>query len=377
MAEHDLPITTALRAEFAAAGAQQCKDLGLDESTVAVWEDGFRTADDPHAFEWWYFDAQLDDGSNLVVVFSTKPHTSADGPLQPQVLVIHRTSDGRSGKQTLTYAPADLDALAGRDAHCDVSIGPNRVRGDLAAYDLHVEADDLVVDLRLERVGPSWRPSSGYNYFSKDHRKYLAWVVAVPYGTVTGTLTTSAGSTTITGSGYHDHNWGNTPMGDGIDHWYWGRARVGDYTLIYTQMTTKGVLGLGRLHLPVFYVARGERILTDDGLSLSLNTEGTVAGPQGQTYPTTLTWTWRRDADNDADGDPGEFGEITLTVTDVRLIEVLDMTADLPPWKRRLVHLTANPLYYDFDAHAELVVHHDGIDERAEGRTLFEKMMFR
>lgn len=378
MAEHDIPVTTALREKFGAEGARQCRDLGLDEHTVAPWEDGFRTADEPHAFEWWYFDAQFDDGSSLVVTYATKPHTKPEGPLAPQLLLIHRTADGTSTKQTLGYGADELTAASGRDATCDVRIGPHHVTGDLTAYDLHVETDDLTVDLHIDRAAPSWRPSSGYSYFTKDNSRYLAWVVPVPYGTCSGTVAASGSEPLqVNGFAYHDHNWGNAVMGDNLDHWYWGRARVGDYSVIYVQMTTAKVLGLGGIHLPVWFLAKGGRIVTDDGLSLTLELGPTTPGPGGQDYPTSLVWRWRRDASNDADGDPDGYGEITLTVDDVQLIEVLDMTEDLPDWKRRVVHLFKNPLYYDFDAHARLDVDLGGVRETVTGRTLFEKMMFR
>ncbi|MEZ5117754.1 MAG: lipocalin-like domain-containing protein [Candidatus Nanopelagicales bacterium] len=378
MTEHDIPVTTALRQQFADEGAQQCRDLGLDEHHVAPWEDGFRTADEAHAFEWWYFDAQFDDGSNLVVTFSTKPHTHPEGPLLPQLLVIHRTADGTSTKRTISYAAEDFRAASGRDATCDVAIGPNTVTGDLATYDLHVETDDLAVDLRIERKAPSWRPSSGYSYFTKDNSKYLAWVVPIPYGTASGTVTPKgAEPQQVNGFAYHDHNWGNALMGDNLDHWYWGRARVGDYSVIYVQMTTAKVFGLGGIHLPVWFLAKGDDVVTDDGLSLTLELGPTTEGPGGQDYPTALTWRWRRDAANDAEGDPDGYGEITLTVDDVTLIEVLDMTEDMPEWKRRVTHLFKNPLYYDFDAHARLDVDYRGVRETVTGRTLFEKMMFR
>jgi hypothetical protein len=378
MAEHDLTVTAELRQTFTAEGTKQCEALGLDPATVQPWEDGFRTAGEATAFEWWYFDVQADDGSNIVVTFSTKPHTASAGPLQPQVLVIHRTAAGETTKHLVTYPAEELQAASGRDVTCDVRIGPNTVVGDLKTYHVHVAVEDLVLDLRIDSESPSWRPMAGYSYFDKQQTTYFAWVVAVPYGRASGSLTTAgADPVAISGSAYHDHNWGNTPMGDGLDHWYWGRARVGDYSLIYVQLTTPKPLGLGGLHFPVWFVAKGDDIVTDDGLSMTLAVDDVVDGPQGQTYPKRLVWTWRRDATNDPDGDPAGYGEITLTVTDVKLIEVLDQTADMPTWKRRLVHVFRNPLYYDFDAHAELRVDLRDRHETVTGRTLFEKMMFR
>src|SRR5512133_2307722 len=40
--------------------------FGLDPSTVARWEDGARTDNRAGTYEWWYFDAHLDDGATLV-----------------------------------------------------------------------------------------------------------------------------------------------------------------------------------------------------------------------------------------------------------------------------------------------------------------------
>ncbi len=54
------------------------KKAGLGES-VALWEDGQRCDSGPGFFEWWYFDAHLDDGTTAVVVFppSRSPGTIA------------------------------------------------------------------------------------------------------------------------------------------------------------------------------------------------------------------------------------------------------------------------------------------------------------
>jgi hypothetical protein len=42
----------------------------LNESnTPEKWEDGIRTSGEKGTYEWWYFDAHLDDGSTVVIVF--------------------------------------------------------------------------------------------------------------------------------------------------------------------------------------------------------------------------------------------------------------------------------------------------------------------
>ena len=138
----------------------------------------------------------------------------------------------------------------------------------------------------------------------------MAWVVPVPYGTVTGTITDHLVSvkspvpvtTTTTGA--------TGSMSSHLDHWYWGRAHVGDFTVVYVRMTTKGLFGFGSLNIPTIFLAKGERLLTDDLLPLRLVTSGETAGPGGQSYPTDLLWTWQTDE-----------GSLRMHITNPRMIE--------------------------------------------------------
>jgi len=358
----ELEVTPELRKKAAEENAAALARMGLKPDTVEVWEDGYRTADETDAFEWWYFDAQFDDGSTAVITFSTKPHTKPKGPLSPVVLIIYRSRDGERKSYVPKFA---VDELVASTEGCDVRIGPNWVKGDLAAYELHVEAEDFAIDLALRRQGPSWRPGAAVSYFNSAKTKYFAWVVPVPYGTVEGTITLGGEPIAVQGTVYHDHNWGNAVMGNMLDHWYWGRAHVGDFSIIFAQLVTIKIFGMGGIKLPVFFLAKGDKILTDDGLPLILETSDEVEGPKGQTYPNRLDFRWE-----------AEEGKVELAIRNPKLIEVLDMTEDLPSWKKPLVHLFANPLYYDFDAELELSVDLAGVKAKESGRVIFEKMMF-
>ena len=46
----------------------------------------------------------------------------------------------------------------------------------------------------------------------KAGSNYFAWLSAVPNGDLEGKLTFNNNTRQIDGSGYHDHNWGNTPL---------------------------------------------------------------------------------------------------------------------------------------------------------------------
>jgi predicted secreted hydrolase len=359
----ELEVTEELRKKFAEETADALAREGLKPGTVEVWEDGHRTAGRDDAFEWWYFDAQFDDGSTAVVVFSTKPMTKPSGPLAPGVLIIHKPAGGK--RESFTSNPGPAAFSASTDA-CDVRMGPNWARGDLASYALHAEAEGIAVDLDIRREGPSWRPGAAVTYYNEAKTKYFAWVVAVPYGTVQGTISLRGEAREVKGTVYHDHNWGNASLGSQIDHWYWGRAHLGEFSLIFTMMTTVKIFGHGGIKLPVFFISRGDEILTDDGLPLRLKTSGEEKGPGGHTYPTRLEWRWE-----------AAEGKVLFTLTDPVLLEDLDLSADFPGWARPLIHLVARPYYYDFDAGMELSVDLKGIKETLSGRAIFEKMMLR
>ena len=361
---HDIPDTLDVRAKIDAAQTDGLARLGLDPNEVAVWEDGFRSNDElDRAFEWWYFDMQLDDGSTLVCTFNTKPNTAPDGPLDPSVLVIYHGADGTKIREDVHHSADDFSA---ETASCDVKIGPNSVKGDLATYDLRINDAGVDAEISITRRSPSWRPGAGVTYFDSKKTHYLAWVVPVPYGEVSGTITVAGETRTVTGSAYHDHNWGNRVMDEGLDHWFWGRAHVGDYTVVYVRMTTKGLFGLGALNIPTFLLAKGDDVITDDMLPLHLETHGDVPGPGHQSYPTELDWSWETDD-----------GSVSMHVSNVEMIEALDMPRSRHGLANALLHMGDHPMYYDFNADLELRVKLDGIDETVTGRTLFEKMMFR
>jgi hypothetical protein len=154
-------------------------------------------------------------------------------------------------------------------------------------------------------------------------------------------------------------------MGSFLDHWYWGRAHIGDYSLVYVRMTTRGLFGMGQINIPTFYLAKGDQIITDDMLPLRLVTSGDVPGPDHQTYPTRLEWTWQ-----------SERGSIAFTITNPKLIEALDMRVPRHGLGE-LLHAGEHPAYYDFNADADLVIELDTVKDHVQGKALFEKMMFR
>jgi hypothetical protein len=263
----------------ASTSAGSYAELGLSPSVIQSWEDGMRTTGRPGTYEWWYFDFTLDDGSTVVIVYYTKDFTRPGSSLQPFVSFQMETPGSPSVTRFIAARPAEF--AAAKDG-CDVRIGASTVRGDLHDYTLHLEGGDLRADLTLHGTVPPWRPRTGHMVFQKGTSHYFAWLPSVPHGRVQGTIVVGGATRAVSGTGYHDHNWGDVSMLELIHDWYWGRAQVGDYTVIASYITARAEYGSAPI--PLFMLARDGAVLVDDASKVRFEasdvyTDGYTAKP--------------------------------------------------------------------------------------------------
>ena len=229
-------------------------ELGLTD-IVQPFEDGLRSEEKSGNYEWWYFDSKYADGSSLVIIFYTKPVTSFADKFKPFVSLNYINPNGREIRTTLESS----DYSFAKDK-CDVRIGDCCIKGDLGHYDIYFKNDEVECKLTLDGSVPSWRPDSGHIYFGK--KDFFAWLPAVPEGIVSGTLKAGDEIIELSGTGYHDHNWGNKLMILLMNDWYWGRAKIGDYVVVssYIYANKKD----GYKATPIFMLAKDGKILTGD-----------------------------------------------------------------------------------------------------------------
>ena len=238
--------------------------LGLGQ-TIAVREDGRRTQSSADTFEWWYFDGLLDDGTVVVVWFGDNWFYG----LHKRAVSIELTQPGKPTRKVMRTF--DAPGSFATD-HADIEIGPHSFKGDLDTYSIHVdpaETGGLGCDLTLRRRVASYRPATGY---IEAGTQYFAWLVAVPEGAVTGTLTEGGATRQVTGSGYHDHNWGNVSPAKIFDNWWWGRGRSGGHTIIASEI--HGKAAVGGASIPLFFVGDETRVEVDAFGSAVTPTEG-------------------------------------------------------------------------------------------------------
>src|SRR3954449_12122320 len=94
--------------------------LGITPVEIAEFEDGQRIGTESGRYEWWYFDAHLDNGATVVVVFYTKPNVSPNGPLAPRITINLTLPDGRRFDKV--YDTTANHFTASKEG-CDVRIG--------------------------------------------------------------------------------------------------------------------------------------------------------------------------------------------------------------------------------------------------------------
>jgi len=327
-----------------------------------VWEDGLRADTGRGSFEWWYFDAHFDDGSTLVVVYFTKPILNRNAPLMPGITLTITRPDGEKLSQFLTFPPEDF--FSSRE-QCEVRIGNNRVQGNLTNYHLYAAGEALAADLDMQGIVPAWRPGTGKNYYDDHFNRYFAWFVAIPHGQASGTLTYDGKQHAVQGVCYHDHNWGNVGLETVLSHWYWGRAHVEDYTLIFVEMTANRKYS--RQKIPVFMLAKGNNILIGDGRPLQMKASEFKQHPGGRLYPQQVKFDWQDIS-----------GRVLIDLGDMQVIEATTLLGTLSPWKRWIARLLGmNPYYFRFNAGMHLSVDLPGVKTQLDGNALYEIMLLR
>jgi hypothetical protein len=264
--------------------------LGLDPVRVAQFEDGQRIGTEKGRYEWWYFDAHLDNGATVVVVFYTKPNVSPNGPFAPRVTVNITLPDGRNIDKLFDTMP---ELFSASTSGCDVRIGTNRFVGDLDRYHIRATIEEISVDIELSGRVRAWRPKSGHIYFGAEGReKLFAWLPAVPHGQANVRYTIGREEHRASGSGYHDHNWGDVPMQTLMHNWYWARASIGPYTVIASYITATEAYGYETQI--VYMLAWDGRIIADDEANVSFEMDRiAIDGKSGKPVADVTRYTYR------------------------------------------------------------------------------------
>lgn len=347
------------------AGDGYYEKFKIQKDKPAVWEDGMRTHGGKGTYEWWYVDAEFENGMTIVVVFYSKNHFDVKGPPCPTVTINITFADGRVVRHEIKEGYHK--SLKASKSLCDVSIGGANLKYDNGDYKLTFKEADVTYEVVMRSTLPMWRPDTGHWYFGDEQKNYFAWFVAQPSSVVHGSLKVGEETFELEGKGYHDHNWGNVGMHKVMNHWYWGRASLGEYTLIACDIVSEKAYGYRRL--PVIMIAENGRIIADDQSRTRIAREGTHEHPvTGKFMDDHLTFT-----------QPSEDGG-TYKIEYIREKDILSVSllTTVSTTKRIIAKLLGgNPTYTRIVGKVRLTVtESDGKSITHEDEGLWEQMFF-
>lgn len=248
-----------MKQAFLAEDTIYYEKLGLQKE-VEIWEDGIRTNGSKGSYEWWYFDAEYSNGFKVVVIFYTKDRFNINGPSNPIASIDITLPNGNSIYQTISGKKGEI--ITASTEKCDVNINDSSIKYVDGNYIINFICSDIEYNCVMKPTMPMWRPETGHVYFGDKRKKYFAWLVAVPSADVTTTLKVKDTTISMTGIGYHDHNWGNAAMEKLINHWYWCRANIDGYTVAVCDIVAEKKYNYSRI--PLILLGKDGVIIDDD-----------------------------------------------------------------------------------------------------------------
>ena len=232
------------------------QSVKIDENYYAKYrmsDDALHPYEDEDYYEWWCFDGKYDNGYSSVLTMHWR-----NGFIKPHIPTLQMYIYGPDGKRYQGLAAVDPKTTRASTERCDVKLGDSYCRvEDDGRYHVKMQAKKVAVDLTYNNILPPYKRGPGF--FPPPEETggvYHGWVIGIPRGDIEGTLTIDGQVIPVKGEGYHDHNWGNRNMGDGLRGWSWGRMFDGKYTIMYSWILP---MIEGTSKRPEIYMARDEQ----------------------------------------------------------------------------------------------------------------------
>jgi hypothetical protein len=173
--------------------------------------------------EWLYFKGRSGE-LQLYATFLVGP-ALPDGRRRAGV----RLQMDRGGRITSYSASDAVDEHDLLTAAPDVTIGRNRVRLEGMTYHLTLDLPGAAGEIDIEAVAGRSLPP----FVLRGAGGWISgYTIPVMSGSLSGWITADGGRTTLSGTGYHDHNWG---FWEGVS-WRWGQVQHGDRSFVYGRV---------------------------------------------------------------------------------------------------------------------------------------------
>lgn len=205
-------------------------------------------------YEWWYFDAVTSDLQTSVEIIFFAATENAFPPLgpSPSVVSVDVHVNYPNGSSSEYFLPADearvqFGGPLGNGVAGDWIGAKSSFSGtaDLSAFAVSFDFTEVYGvkgDFLFQSRAPAHYPCSASLAPGQDLEVLpgLGWTNAMPGANVSGVLYATDGDDKVTthkftngSTGYHDMNWGAIPFVESENGWWWGRASVGPYAVVF------------------------------------------------------------------------------------------------------------------------------------------------
>ena len=313
-------------------------------------------------YEWWYFDAHLDNGYTLVIFFhASNPNPGLTGKTGMEIVLLR--SDGVRVQKFIPYKKSQFTAARDKP---EVTIGKNTLRvqqqdGNLPIYKIDVKENGFECHLTYHAEVNGWKPGTGLSHFG--NLGFFGWVIPFARASVEGTVTDGDKTFQVKGIGYHDHNWLNFPFQSIIQYWMWGRVYSENFTASYAYIQCNEKVD--NHVVKVLMLADGKDVVLSTGEFDFLKDDFEYNPIAKYHFPKQITIL--------------APDQLKATLKMNRILEAQDMLENFNPVLRVLAKhvLGIQPGYFRLESDFELEVTRDGKSVKEHGRTLHEIVLFK
>lgn len=199
-------------------------------------DDAFHGTTSMPTLEWWYFDCMLDNNFSAHIGFRIITFNGIN-LLKPSINIYHGTEI--IANET-TFLFPDQFTVSKQIPKLLIGNKPVMIFNQ-SAYEQSNQWS-YIVSYTLNGVGVNLTFTSdtmGWRY----QTVHEGWTVAIPKGSVKGTLIIDGQNIDVEGRGYHDHNWNfsiQTPARGWS--WYWGKITGETLNLAWAVIKDTGIL---------------------------------------------------------------------------------------------------------------------------------------
>ncbi len=203
---------------------------------ITLKDDAFHGRGELPFIEWWYFDAKLDNGYSLVLGVQVL-NIFARGIVTTRLTIYNQGTILMK-----SYEKYFLRDFSASTEVPSVFIEGNQIiqgtydsANDRFVYTVSLDTSEGSVSLEFTGCTKGWK---------RQQQTGDWWAVVLPRATVSGRITIENETLNVTGTGYHDHNWGIGPRIALHFGWFWGTCNSSTYTVTWAAIRTTRITDL-------------------------------------------------------------------------------------------------------------------------------------